>query len=55
MAFDEVVFGFDEIFFDQVVDSIKMAFDKVVGRHFFMSPKIVNLNKINDFCRKMYR
>jgi hypothetical protein len=29
--FDEVAFGFDEMVFDQVVDSIKMAFNKVVG------------------------
>jgi hypothetical protein len=31
-SFDEVAFGFDELVFDQVVDSIKMAFDEVVGR-----------------------
>jgi hypothetical protein len=31
-SFDEVAFGFDEMVFDQVVDSIKMAFDEVVGR-----------------------
>jgi hypothetical protein len=30
--FDEVAFGFDEMIFDQVVDSIKMAFDEVVDR-----------------------
>jgi hypothetical protein len=30
--FDEMAFGFDEMVFDQVVDSIKMAFDEVVGR-----------------------
>jgi hypothetical protein len=30
--FDEVAFGFDELVFNQVVDSIKMAFDEVVGR-----------------------
>jgi hypothetical protein len=27
-----VAFGFDGMVFDQVVDSIKMAFDEVVGR-----------------------
>jgi hypothetical protein len=27
-----VAFGFDEMVFDEVVDSIKMAFDEVVGR-----------------------
>jgi hypothetical protein len=27
-----MAFGFDEMVFDQVVDSIKMAFDEVVGR-----------------------
>jgi hypothetical protein len=27
-----VAFAFDEIVFDQVVDSIRMAFDEVVGR-----------------------
>jgi hypothetical protein len=26
-----MAFGFDEMVFDQVVDSIKMAFDEVVG------------------------
>jgi hypothetical protein len=31
-SFDEVAFGFDEMVFDQVVDSIKMAFYQVVGR-----------------------
>jgi hypothetical protein len=31
-SFDEVAIGFDEMVFDQVVDSIKMAFDEVVGR-----------------------
>jgi hypothetical protein len=31
-SFDEVAFGFDEMVFDQVVDSIRMAFDEVVGR-----------------------
>jgi hypothetical protein len=34
-SFDEVAFGFDEIVFDQVVDSIKMAFDGVVGRQIY--------------------
>jgi hypothetical protein len=33
-SFDEVAFGFDEMAFDQVVDSIKMAFDEVVVRRF---------------------
>jgi hypothetical protein len=28
-----VAFGFDEMVFDQVVDSIIMAFDEVVGHH----------------------
>jgi hypothetical protein len=27
-----VAFGFDDMVFDQVVDSTKMAFDEVVGR-----------------------
>jgi hypothetical protein len=31
-SFEEVAFGFDEMIFDQVVDSIKIAFDEVVGR-----------------------
>jgi hypothetical protein len=34
-SFDEMAFGFDEMVFDQVVDSIKMAFDEAVGRLFF--------------------
>jgi hypothetical protein len=32
-SFDEVDFHFDEMFFDQEVDSIRMAFDEVVGRN----------------------
>jgi hypothetical protein len=35
--FDEVAFGFDELVCDQVVDSIKMAFDEVVGCLFISS------------------
>jgi hypothetical protein len=31
-SLDEVAFGFDEMVFDQVDDSIKMAFDEVVCR-----------------------
>jgi hypothetical protein len=36
--FDETAFafGFDEMVFDQVVDSIKMAFDEVVGGCFII-------------------
>jgi hypothetical protein len=38
-SFDEMAFGFDEMVLDQVVDSIKMAFDQVVGRPFFLAFK----------------
>jgi nicotinic acid mononucleotide adenylyltransferase len=31
-SYDEVAFGSDEMVFNQVVDSIKIAFDEVVGR-----------------------
>jgi hypothetical protein len=37
MKFDEMAFGFDEMVYDQVVDSIRMAFDEVVGRPIFLS------------------
>jgi hypothetical protein len=30
-----MAFGFDEMVFDQVVASIRMAFDEVVGRPWF--------------------
>jgi hypothetical protein len=31
-SFDEMAFSFDEMVLDQVVDSIRMAFNQVVGR-----------------------
>jgi hypothetical protein len=52
-SFDEVAFGFNEMVFDQVVDSIKMALDTVVGRRYsffffiltFVSALIRNLTQ----------
>jgi hypothetical protein len=40
-SFDEVAFSFDEMVFDQVVDSIKLAFDEVVGRRNFQGLNLI--------------
>jgi hypothetical protein len=53
-SFDEMAFGFDELVFDQVVDSIKMAFDEVVGRRGYKHSSHSNEQTTDDasvFCQ----
>jgi WD40 repeat protein len=59
-SFDGVAFSFDEMVFDQVVDSIRMAFDEVVGRQKLLYLRFFNFGflikmlhcfrQISDVC-----